>query len=49
MAKIYTTPDFDVTAYDIDDIITAVGSGDPDGLDPSKIDGWNGPVDEPEW
>ena len=31
MAKKYLTPDFDVTAYDISDIITVnFGDGDPD-------------------
>ena len=46
MAKMYTTPDFDVTAYDINDVLTATGSGDPDGLDPSTLEGgWMGP----EW
>lgn len=32
MAKKYLTPDFDVTSYDINDILTIdVGEGDPDG------------------
>lgn len=34
MAKIYATPDFDVTSYDINDVITfegEIGPGDADG------------------
>ena len=39
MAKIYATPDFDVTSYDINDVITfegEIGPGDADGWDPSN-------------
>lgn len=41
MAKVYTTPDFDVTAYEVEDLIAgpAVGDGDPDGYDPSLVYG----------
>lgn len=47
MAKKYLTPDFDVTAYDINDILTVeTGSGDTDGLDPSNLEGgWNGDLE----
>ena len=46
MAKIYATPDFDVTSYDINDILTVeTGSGDPDWnpSDPKfgELEGWD--------
>ena len=45
MAKKYLTPDFDVTSYDIDDILTVdVGTGDSDGMDEAS---WKG--DDLEW
>ncbi len=34
MKQVYTTPDFDVSLYDVEDIITiSVGTGDVDGGD----------------
>ena len=52
MAKKYLTPDFDVTVYEIKDLIAGpvVGEGDTDGdafgdVNPS----WGGDVFEPEW
>ena len=44
MAKKYLTPDFDVTVYEIKDIVTLeVGPSDPDGGIGDPED-WNGPL-----
>ena len=40
MMREYVTPDFDVTVYEIEDVITlSIGGNDPDGGD---TDGWWG-------
>ncbi len=37
----YTTPDFDVTVYEIEDVITlSIGSGDVDGGGATGNGGW---------
>ena len=52
MAKKYLTPDFDVTVYEIKDVIAGPTLGDGD-ADDEKFNGeemsWNGDIFEPEW
>jgi hypothetical protein len=44
--KKYMTPDFDVTVYEIEDVITVnVGPGDPDGMGGTS---WNLDPDDSE-
>ncbi len=43
MAKKYLTPDFDVTAFEVEDVISAdIVTGDPDDMSSWNMDGdWN--------